>query len=319
MAERESEWIGTRGAVIIGGVMDVNAPRPASTASLFGRARAEVDRSLSEREDVACPLCRMSPRRFAVDYQGLHLARCASCGLEFQSPRPVFEQLVTAVYGASYHRPDDWVADTTRQWHFERQLSQLAQDLPAGRRTLLDVGCGAGAFIRFSTLRGWSVDGTDVVMTDRARDTRARLWEGQLPAIEFGESRFDVVRFNQVLEHTQDPLAELRRARELVTSGGLMCIGVPNLAGLSARLKSWQSRLHLKRKPWKHYSALHHLWYFTPRTLGRLVEAAGFDVVQWETPVAGRPGRPEWVTALVRVPFEGVRCGAILDLYARAR
>ena len=91
-----------------------------------------------------------------------------------------------------------------------------------------------------------------------------------------------------MLEYTQDPLAELRRARELVTSGGLMCIGVPNLAGLSTRLKSWQSRLHLKRKPWKHYSALHHLWYFTPRTLGRLVEAAGFDVVQWETPVAGR-------------------------------
>ena len=118
------------------------------------------------------------------------------------------------------------------------------------------------------------------------------MWEGQLPDVDFGSVRYDVVRFNQVLEHTQDPLAELRRARELVSTGGVLMIGVPNMAGLSIRLKTWQSRLGFKRQSWKHYGALHHLWFFTPRTLRRLVEAASFQVLRWETPITPRPGRP---------------------------
>ena len=230
----------------------------------------------------------------------------------------MFEQLAIAVYGSTYHRADETLVDPIRRWQFERQLNWLERYVEAGRRRLLDVGCGAGAFIRFATERGWVVDGTDVVVTDWARDTGARLWEGQLPGIEFGACRFDVVRFNHVLEHTQDPLAELRCARSLLTTRGLLQVGVPNLAGFSIRLKSWQSRLHLKGNPWKHYGALHHLWFFTPRTLARLAEAVGFDVLHWETPVAGRPQRPGWVTALIRGPLESARAGGILDLYARA-
>ena len=161
------------------------------------------------------------------------------------------------------------------------------------------------------------MDGTDVVVTPSAVATGARLWAGQLPSIAFGARRYHAVRFNHVLEHTQDPLAELRAARAVLAPGGVLHVGVPNLAGFTITLKSWQSRLRLKRKRWKHYGALHHLWFFTPRTLARLVGAAGFEVSGWETPVAGRPGRPVWVTAAVRRPLEACRAGGILDLYAQ--
>ena len=287
--------------------------------SLFGKPRSAVEAALHEREPVACPLCRLPPRPFAVDFQGFRLARCAGCGLEFQSPRPVFDHLATAVYGASYHPAAHGAVDPVRRRHYLRQLAGLRRHLPAGRRTLLDVGCGAGAFLRLAGRCGWRVDGTDIRLTDAARRTGVRLWEGQLPHIRFDGARFDGVRFNHVLEHTQDPLAELRRARGLVSAGGALLVGVPNLAGLSLRLKSWQSRCRLKRRRWKHYGALHHLWFFTPATLARLVAEAGFEVLRYETPVIERPGRPGWLSALVRPPLEAVRAGGIVDLYACAR
>ena len=143
------------------------------------------------------------------------------------------------------------------------------------------------------------------------------MWEGELPSINFGPARYEVVRFNHVREHTRDPLAELEAARAVLVEGGLLHIGVPNLGGWTITLKSWQSRLHLKRKPWKHYGALPHMWFFTPATLTRLVNAAGFDVLGWETPVAPRPARPSWITTLVRAPLEATRLGGMLDLYAR--
>lgn len=294
-------------------------PPPSDSAgSLFGRPREEVERALPRREAIVCPLCRTVPRRFAVDFQGLSLARCATCALEFHSPRPHFQDLATAVYGASYHSPDQSLVDPARAYQFERQLRWLEQALPPdGARRLLDVGCGAGAFIAFARRRGWVVEGTDVVITEPARATGVRIREGELPSIVFGDERYDVVRFNHVLEHTQDPLAELRAARARLVDGGVLHIGVPNLAGLTITLKSWQSRLGLKAKTWKHYGALHHLWFFTPSTLTRLVEAAGFQPLGWETPVPPRPGRPSWMTALVRVPLERARLGGVVDLYAR--
>ena len=227
--------------------------------------------------------------------------------------------MVTAVYGADYHRPEEAIADARHERHYAHQVAGLETLLDVGRRRLLDVGCGAGAFLRFVSDRGWEVEGTDMVVTDWARTSGARVWEGELPAIEFGAARYDVVRFNHVLEHTRDPLRELRRARELVTPGGILLVGVPNLAGLSPLLKSWQSRLGLKRKCWRHYAALHHLWFFTPITLRRLAEAAEFEVVRWETPVMDRPDRPVGLTGVYRAMFEACRAGSLLDVYARTR
>lgn len=296
---------------------DTRENGPVSAASLFGRPRDEVDRALPEREAVVCPVCRLLPRQFAVDFQGLHLARCPGCGLEFHSPRPVFSQLTQAVYTADYHQPEEARADRQRATAFARQMRRLEGLLPDSRRRLLDVGCGAGAFLRFALDRGWDAAGTDVVLTSWAKRTGARLWEGQLAAIDLGSVRFNAVRFNHVLEHTLDPLTELTRARELLTSDGILLIGVPNLGGFSTRVKSWQSRLWLKRKRWRHYAALHHFWFFTPRTLGQLIRAAGFVPVYWETPVPDRSGRPPGLSAVYRMLMEGTRSGSLMDFYAR--
>ncbi|HCE04667.1 MAG TPA: hypothetical protein DEQ98_15650 [Acidobacteria bacterium] len=295
------------------------APGTVPSRSLFGRTRAEVAAALPDREPVVCPLCLQPPAPLATDFQGLSLARCRRCGLQFHSPRPVLEQLATAVYGADYHRPDESIADARHQRHYAHQLSRLAKYLDSDRRRVLDVGCGAGAFMRFAEGAGWRVDGTDMVVTDAARTTGGCVWEGELPTIDFGGARFDVVRFNHVLEHTRDPLLELRCANALVAPGGILLVGVPNVGGVSPWLKSWQSRLRLKSKRWRHYAALHHLWFFTPATLRLVAEAAGFDVVRWETPVMGRSDRSAALTGLFRAVLETGRAGSLLDLYARVR
>ena len=285
--------------------------------SLFGEPRVVVEAALPDREDVYCPLCNRAPEPFAVDFQGFQLVRCTRCGLQFQSPRPIFGQLTRLVYGDGYHPVEEAATARARQTQFTRQLTHLERWLPSARRALLDVGCGSGAFLRFARDRGWQLAGTDVVFSQWAEITGARLWVGQLGEIDFGNLRFDVVRFNHVLEHTQDPLAELRRAHELLAPEGILLIGVPNLAGLSLRVKSWQSRLSLKSHRWRHYAALHHVWFFTPRTLRRLAGAAGFGLIHWETPMLPRGGAVGSLGAVYRALLQATRSGSNLDYYGK--
>jgi len=294
------------------------APQP---SKLFGTSDTVVRAVLNQLEEIECPLCHVAPLPFAVDYQGFQLCSCPSCGLQFLSPRPVVEQLTENVYNETYFAETE-TADESKsadRYQFARQLANLLRLRKERRGTILDVGCGDGSFLRYARYEGWQVAGTDIRLASGARKMNCPLWEGQLPLIDFNEVRFDVIRFNHVLEHTQNPLLELAAARKLLAPGGIIFISVPNIAGLSARLKNAQSRLHLKQKRWRHYAALHHLWFFSPETLTKLVEQAGLSVLYWETPVWKKSHQSSFLEQVYRKLLEGSHAASILDFYCAAR
>jgi 2-polyprenyl-3-methyl-5-hydroxy-6-metoxy-1,4-benzoquinol methylase len=285
--------------------------------SLFGSERSIIEAEIRNMEEVLCPLCGTAPTPFAVDYQGFQLCRCPSCDLQFLSPRPTFEQLAEKVYNETYHAEPEapkHLSAATR-YQFERQYKTI-ENLLGHKGKILDVGCGNGTFLSYGQSRGWDAFGCDIVLSPYLRDSKSfPLWEGRLLEIDFGDARFDAIRFNHVLEHTQNPLAELERSRELLNPGGVIYVGVPNIAGISTHLKNLQSRLHLKKRRWRHYAALHHLWFFTPKTLKRLIEKAGLSVLCWETPVFKKDGQSALVEGGMRLVLESSRSSSILDFY----
>lgn len=265
-------------------------------------------------ENVLCPLCGIRPKPFAVDYQGFQLCRCPQCDLQFLSPRPTFEQLSEKVYNETYHAEPSGDLSEAKRYQFERQFGTIHKLL--GRTgKILDVGCGNGTFLKLGQTLGWEPFGCDIWLSPYVRDEKFPLWEGRLLEIDFGGAKFDAIRFNHVLEHTQDPLAELARSRELLMPGGIIFISVPNIAGISTHVKNLQSRLHLKRRRWRHYAALHHLWFFTPQTLRRVIEGAGLRVLRWETPVFKKEGQSALIEAGSRQILERFRSSSILDFY----
>ncbi|MFC2165522.1 class I SAM-dependent methyltransferase [Acidobacteriota bacterium] len=284
---------------------------------LFGQPKTVIESELPEREVVCCPLCDLVPQVFAIDYQGFYLARCSRCKLEFHSPRPRFDQLSEKIYAREYHTAEkDAGPGTHRLTHFTRQIQRLKQ-LVGSSGSILDVGCGDGSFLLFAKESGWQVAGTDIYLSPAAEAIGIPLWAGRLEDIDFGQQHFDVIRFHHVLEHTQNPLVDLRQARKLLKQNGVLILSVPNLAGISPRLKSWQSRLRMKGRRWRHYAALHHFWFFTPPTLQLLVEAAQFTVVHWDTPVIAKGSTFPLVNKPMQFFLESFRLGSILDFYCR--
>ncbi len=269
-----------------------------------------------QMEQVRCPVCDVEPRLFAVDHQGFHLCRCPVCKLEFANPRPTLEELRELLYQQEYFylSGGEQQIAYTRQYQFHRQLNTIFR-LLRRKGSLLDFGCGDGAFLAFAQKEGWEVTGTDIRLSEQALRLSCRLVEGQLGQADLEPGSFDAIRINHVLEHTQNPLVELQNSGRLAAPGGIIFISVPNLAGISSRIKSVQSRLHLKARRWRHYAAIHHLWYFTPASLKALVEKAGLRTIFWETPVLKKPGGKPVAENVYRFLLEKPRCSSILDLY----
>ncbi len=279
----------------------------------FGKEAAVSSGELIPTEHVRCPMCDRDPVEFAVDYQGFHLCRCPGCGLQFQSPRLSFAELSEKIYTEDYCPGHEESASDTA---YRRQLANF-ESLLGRRGKVLDVGCGNGSFLEFAKENGWDTFGADIRLSPETAKLTCPLWEGRLTDIDFGSNRFDVIRFNHVIEHLQNPLIELERCRSLLEPGGIVFVGVPNLAGLSPRIKNLQSKLGLKRKRWRHYAATHHLYFFTPSTLRMMIERAGFSVVHWETPVDKNYG--SYGGEVYRRLVERTRAGSIIDFYIRPR
>jgi 2-polyprenyl-3-methyl-5-hydroxy-6-metoxy-1,4-benzoquinol methylase len=269
-----------------------------------------------QMETVLCPICAIEPLPFAIDHQGFHLCRCPICRLEFANPRPVFEELQATIYREEYYLPptERQIYLAARHYQYNRQLSTL-QMLLKRKGRILDVGCGDGSFLSYAHQNGWNVTGLDIRISSEARELPCRLLEGRLGQIDIESRSFDIIYINHVLEHTQNPLADLEISRQLMAADGLIFVGVPNLAGISARYKSFQSRFHLKAHRWRHYAAIHHLWYFTPASLKAMVEKAGLKTLFWETPVLKKPGHKNVAEIFYRPILERLRCSSILDLY----
>ncbi len=111
-------------------------------------------------------------------------------------------------------------------------------------QTLLDVGTGPGTITCDLAARlgsGW-VTGIDnapaaVAATRQLAEARSvtnlTLVEGDVYALDFEDSTFDVVHAHQVLQHLSDPVAALREMRRVCRPGGVVAVRDADYAAMT--------------------------------------------------------------------------------------
>jgi SAM-dependent methyltransferase len=139
---------------------------------------------------------------------------------------------------------------------------------------LLDVGCGAGFFLRALDPARWERRGVEISRRSAAAAERhlgaGHVFAGRFVDAPFDGPTFDVVTFWASLEHVADPRGDLVRARAILRDGGCVVVQVPNFA-------SYQSRRY--GADWFALDLPRHRAHFTPESLEALLRSAGFAVV----------------------------------------
>ncbi len=122
-----------------------------------------------------------------------------------------------------------------RGQYFGHPRREMSQFVPASAQTILDVGCGAGAFgVGLKQARPgltiWGIEydpeaaaqaaaGLDKVFTGDATEI--------VPGLDPGQ--FDCIIFNDVLEHLLEPEDLLKSVRPLLAPGGSLVASLPNV------------------------------------------------------------------------------------------
>jgi hypothetical protein len=144
---------------------------------------------------------------------------------------------------------------------------------------LLDVGCSNGAFVDYARRSLWDAYGCDLSVEAVSQTMRPYCFEGSISNSRFNRRTFDVITFNDVLEHLQQPISALYRAKGLLKRTGMLVIDIPDMGCPEAK----DQGAHFK-----HVKPREHLWYFTANQLRTVLESCGFNVVQMKVPLSGK-------------------------------
>lgn len=207
------------------------------------------------------------------------LARCRSCGL-WRSALGDGRLQAAAVLDED-RRVRGLAA--VRDANVRLTLDLLARDRPLSGLRLLDVGCAYGWFLLEAGRRG--VRGTgiepDAGIAEVARRQGLDVRTGYFPeALEPSET-FDLVAFNDVLEHVADLDGTLEACRRTLAPGGLLVVSAPSSEGALYRLAVALRRLGMRpplSRLWQEGFPSPHLSYFSPGSLDRLMAKHGLGL-----------------------------------------
>jgi 2-polyprenyl-3-methyl-5-hydroxy-6-metoxy-1,4-benzoquinol methylase len=239
------------------------------------------------------------------------LSRCPACEVVWLDPQPI-EEDVPKLYSRYYTHNENATTrfDGLREAILrcvlprkgypvhttERLLPRVLSHVPSLAQaaaldvmdvsacsvgTLLDVGCGNGAFLQRMQGLGWNVTGVepDPAAVAYAQERGLRVFAGQISDVPT-DTRFDVITANHVIEHVINPVGFLKKCAEYLNPhGGQFIITTPNLRGVGHRwFKSYWRGLEVPR----------HLVMFSPRALSQCVVQAGLrlSTIRTETRLA---------------------------------
>jgi SAM-dependent methyltransferase len=212
---------------------------------------------------------------------GHRVIHCEVCGLDYVDRLPDDAEL-SEIYGRAFF-------EVGRKFSGERagaglvnaaDRAEMILRLPqVGRTRWLDVGCATGDFLACAVDAAGTVTGVEL-SAYASEQARARGFE--VTTADFldatpPDGSCDVVTMWDYIEHVRDPVANLTRAFHVLAPGGYLALSTGDVSSLSARLtgRFW----HLMIPP-------RHLYFFTPKTLTRMLTTAGFNAV-----TVTRPGK----------------------------
>ncbi len=254
---------------------------------------------------IPCPLCGQDKFRVLGEKEGGFFSRsdstavparivsCLSCSLIYVNPMPFPGRLDSSdIYNEEYTEmlsksiPFDQLSERDIDVFEGRLRLERMESIIGHRGRLLDIGCGPGNLLVQSIRSGWDATGLEVNRESAhfAREVnKVPVVTGMLEDFEHSwKESFDAVYFNQVLEHTQEPLKFLKTVRRILKPRGVVFCGVPNESCFMNHVGHYYFKFRLS--PFTPFLSPtfspYHMIGFSTKSIRQAFEMTGFEVIE---------------------------------------
>jgi 2-polyprenyl-3-methyl-5-hydroxy-6-metoxy-1,4-benzoquinol methylase len=217
------------------------------------------------------------------------LHECGNCGYRFIDS--IAENYLN--YYVEQNSLENSSQDKFRIAYFEKIKSEveffIAREEP--KIKILDIGCSNGLWLKLWSKKAF-LYGTEV-----SADHIGTLKKSNIKVTDLDNDleNYDMISLFDVLEHVENPYCFLQNIKKRIKPGGIIVIGVPNMATLPAKL--------LKEK--YYLVCPMHFSYFNEEALRRLLNRVfGNDINVQKSPIMHTDlrGIARWLTPNLTVP-----------------
>lgn len=165
--------------------------------------------------------------------------------------------------------------------YYSKVRYEMLKYLPKDASRILEVGCGNGCFAEeIKKGREAEIWGIELMPEEAAEAEKIvdKIFVGECEKFidQLPDNYFDVIYFNDVLEHLFDPYSLLKNIRAKLSPNGVVISSIPNM-----RYHKEMKMLCLQ-KDWKYKQHgvmdFTHMRFFTGKSIVRMYEEAGFTV-----------------------------------------
>jgi len=246
------------------------------------------------------------------------VVKCRKCRLKSLYPIPTDNEL-KEIYSSYASLGDRLKVEKSRIEIYKEKLNKLSK-LISGIH-ILDIGAGIGTFVFLAKQSGFDAYGVEY--NRKQCEMAENIWGVKLinglfedVRKEFGDNSFDIINLHHVLEHVRSPNTLLKQVYDILAANGILLIEVPYQFGsFKTEIKTFLGKYD------KPNNSLHHLYFFTPRILKKLLKINGFNIIE----INQFRKRSKKLNILERVPKDIYRKlinfigfgGAIIEIYSR--
>lgn len=223
---------------------------------------------------LSCPLCNSSSFEAAlnvkdhtVSQETFQIQKCRQCQFLFTSPVP--ENL------APYYQSPQYISHSNQAAGITDHLYKLARNFTLTWKTrlinkynrnndksLLDFGCGTGAFLAAAKKSNWSIAGVEPADHPRSIASNETQTDIKASLNELNQKKYNTITLWHVLEHIPALHQTVQHLSSLLDDHGTIFIAVPN--------HNSQDAQHYQQH-WAAYDTPRHLWHFTQPNMQQLL------------------------------------------------
>lgn len=169
--------------------------------------------------------------------------------------------------------------------YYNNDRPEMLEYLPEDVKTVIDIGCGDGSFgsmIKEKTdAEVWGIEYRKEE-ADKAEKVLDILYSGSCEDLidDLPGDYFDVIYFNDILEHLEYPYSVLMKVKPKLKKKGVVISSIPNIRYYKAILslifkKEWKYKAHgVMDKT--------HLRFFTGKSIKRMYDQLGYKILSHE-------------------------------------